>query len=33
VAEHVRRAGQDLIERMLAASHSGLRRAHGAAQV
>jgi DNA-binding GntR family transcriptional regulator len=29
VAEHVRRAGQDLIERMLAASHSGLRRGHG----
>lgn len=33
VAEHVRRAGQDLIERMLAASHSGLRRAQGGAQV
>ncbi|WP_052119858.1 GntR family transcriptional regulator [Inquilinus limosus] len=28
VAEHVRRAGQDLIERMLAANHSGLRRGH-----
>lgn len=32
VAEHVRSAGQDLIERMLAASHSGHRRGHGPGQ-